>query len=86
MSVRKTDVFVADVERQSEWYVLNAGWDVAEGYLDAVEATCRLLGRHPQIGRAASSLTRVFATGAFSSYSVLSKSTSFSTKWPATMS
>lgn len=50
MSVHKTDDFMADVERQFEWYVLNSGWEVAEGYLDAVEATCRLLGQHPQLG------------------------------------
>ncbi len=50
MSVRKSDDFIADIERQFEWYVLKAGWDVADGYLDAVEATCRLLGQHPQLG------------------------------------
>ena len=50
MSVRKSDDFIADVERQFEWYVVNAGWDVAERYLDAVEATCALLGQYPEIG------------------------------------
>ena len=50
MSVRKSDDFIADIERQYEWYVLNAGRDVAEQYLVAVEATCRLLGQHPQLG------------------------------------
>ena len=50
MNVRKTDDFIADVERQFEWYVVNAGWDVAERYLDAVEATGRLLGQHPHLG------------------------------------
>jgi hypothetical protein len=29
MSVRKSDDFIADVERQFEWYAVNAGWDVA---------------------------------------------------------
>ena len=47
MSVRKSDDFIADVERQFEWYVLNADWDVAERYLAAIEANCQLLGRHP---------------------------------------
>ena len=28
----------------------NAGWEVANHLLDAVEATCRLLGLHPQLG------------------------------------
>jgi hypothetical protein len=26
MKVRKTDAFLADIERQYEWYVLEAGW------------------------------------------------------------
>jgi plasmid stabilization system protein ParE len=38
------------VERQFEWYALNAGWEIADRYLDAVEATCRLLGQHPLLG------------------------------------
>ncbi len=50
MNVRKSDDFIADIERQFEWYVLKAGWDVADAYLDSVEATCRLLGKHPQLG------------------------------------
>src|ERR1017187_8538642 len=50
MRVRRTDDFIADVERQFDWYVAKAGWDVADRYLDAVEATCRLLGQHPNLG------------------------------------
>ena len=50
MSVRKTEEFIADVERQYEWYGTNAGWEVAERYLDAVEETCRLLGQHILLG------------------------------------
>lgn len=50
MNVLKTETFIADVERQYEWYVLNAGEGVADRFLDAVEATCRLLGQHPQLG------------------------------------
>jgi len=50
MSVRKTDDFIADVERQFEWYAVNAGWEVAERYLVAVAATCRLLDQHPLLG------------------------------------
>jgi plasmid stabilization system protein ParE len=50
MNVRKSDDFIADVERQFEWYAVNAGWDVAEHYLAAVEATSRLLGQHPRLG------------------------------------
>jgi plasmid stabilization system protein ParE len=50
MNVRKTDDFMADVERQFEWYTVNAPPAVAERYLEAVEATCRLLGQHPHLG------------------------------------
>lgn len=50
MSLHKSDEFIADVERQFEWYAINAGWEVAERYAVAVEATCRLLGLHPQLG------------------------------------
>ncbi len=50
MSVRKTDEFIADIERQFEWYSLNANWEIADRYLEAIEATTQLLGRHPQLG------------------------------------
>mgnify|MGYP000964919328 CR=1 FL=1 len=50
MSVRKSDDFIADVERQFNWYLAKAGWEAADRYLDAVEATCRLLGQHPNLG------------------------------------
>ena len=50
MNVRKSDDFIADLERQCQWYADNAGWDVAESYLAAVESACRLLGHHPQLG------------------------------------
>ena len=50
MNVRRSDIFIADVEQQFEWYTVNANWEIAERYLAAVEATCRLLGQHPQLG------------------------------------
>jgi len=50
MRARKSDDFIADVERQFEWYAVNAGWEIAERYLDAVEMTCGLLERHPKLG------------------------------------
>ena len=50
MSLRKSDDFIADVERQFQWYAVNASWEIADRYLDAVEATCQLLGQHPQLG------------------------------------
>ena len=51
MSVQKSDKFISDVERQFEWYVVEADWDIAHGYLKAVEATCRLLSQHPLLGK-----------------------------------
>ena len=50
MSLWKTDDFIADVERQYEWYGANASWNIADRYLDAVEASCRLLAQHPHLG------------------------------------
>jgi plasmid stabilization system protein ParE len=50
MSIRKTDDFLSEVERQFEWYVLHANWEIADHYLDAVEATTKLLERHQQLG------------------------------------
>lgn len=50
MNVRKSDVFIADIEQQFEWYASQASWEVAERYLEAVEVTCNLLGEHPQLG------------------------------------
>jgi len=35
--VEKADDFIADVERQFDWYLTKAGWEVADRYLDAVE-------------------------------------------------
>ena len=36
--------------RQFDWCLAQAGWEVANRYLDVVEATCRLLGQHPNLG------------------------------------
>jgi len=50
MNVRRTDDFIADVERQYHWYLVEAGLEVADHYLDSVHATCQLLARHPLLG------------------------------------
>ena len=50
MNLRKTAEFVADMELQYQWYGERAGWDVAERYLRAVEATCALIGTQPLLG------------------------------------
>ena len=53
MSLYKSAEFIADVERQAKWYVDQEGWELGNRYLDAVEATCQLLNRHPQLGPSA---------------------------------
>jgi len=50
MSLLKSAELIADVEYRFDWYVANAGIEVAQGYPDAVESTCRLLGRHSVLG------------------------------------
>ncbi len=50
MSLLKSANFLADMERQFEWYAVNAGWEIAERYLAAIEATCGLLSQHPLLG------------------------------------
>lgn len=50
MSLLKSDDFIADVERQFEWYALNASWEVADRYVNGVEATTRLIEKHPRLG------------------------------------
>jgi plasmid stabilization system protein ParE len=50
MNVHKTDVFLADLERQFDWDVEKGGWNLAERYLSAVESACALLGQHPLVG------------------------------------
>jgi plasmid stabilization system protein ParE len=50
MNVRKTDLFLADIEQQYEWYILNAGWKIADRFIYTVEAVCRLLSQQPHLG------------------------------------
>jgi toxin ParE1/3/4 len=50
MNIRKSDVFITDVEKQFEWYARNANWEIAEKYLAAVESTCQLLAQYPRLG------------------------------------
>lgn len=50
MNVRKTDEFIKDLEQKYEWYAINAGWEVADRYLNAVQATCDLLSRYSDLG------------------------------------
>ena len=48
--VFKADEFLADVERQFEWYTRHASFDIAERYLKTVEASCQLLRNYPDMG------------------------------------
>jgi len=50
MTVRKSDDFIADLDCQFQWYADNASWEVAESYLAAVQAACRLLEQYPLLG------------------------------------
>jgi hypothetical protein len=51
MNVRKSDVFLADVERQYEWYALNADLEIAERYLEAILIMHRALHGHRDLPR-----------------------------------
>ena len=81
MSLQKSAEFIADVERQAQWYMDKEGWELAERYLKAVEATCNLLISARQAG----SVTRSLATGAFFWCSALSTNIYFFTNSPGTM-
>jgi plasmid stabilization system protein ParE len=50
VNIARSPDFLDDVERQFEWYAVNANWEVAELYLVAVEAACRLVGQYPSLG------------------------------------
>ena len=49
--VRQAEAFWADMERQVDWYRVKAGPEVAEGYVNAVEATLQTLAKTPGLGR-----------------------------------
>jgi hypothetical protein len=37
MSARKSDDFIADVERQFEWYAVNANWEIGARFTNESE-------------------------------------------------
>ena len=49
--IRKADDFMGDFDRQFRWYVVKAGWKIAERYLAAVDETLERLAEHPELGR-----------------------------------
>jgi len=51
LRIQQSDHFWADLLRQVDWYRDHAGSEVAEGYVNAVEATLQALARTPGLGR-----------------------------------
>jgi toxin ParE1/3/4 len=49
--IEQSDFFLADLQRQVDWYRDRAGSEIAVGYVDAVETTLHRLARMPGIGR-----------------------------------
>ena len=52
LSLQRADFFWADLTRQVDWYRDEASPEVAERFVDAVEATLKDLMRQPDLGRA----------------------------------
>lgn len=50
-TIQQSDYFLADLNKQVDWYRENATSQVAEGYVNAVELTVRKLAKTPAIGR-----------------------------------
>ena len=72
----------ADLTNQYNWYLENAGVDIAERFLNAFDATVEKLGRSPMLGRIrrfrAAELTGVRSiavAGAFGSHLVFFRAT-----------
>ena len=51
MGIRQSDYFWADLLKQVDWYRDHASPEVAERYVNAVEATIRELANAPGLGR-----------------------------------
>lgn len=49
--LQRADYFWADLTRQVDWYRDEASPEVAERFVDAVEATLTVLMRQPNLGR-----------------------------------
>ncbi len=50
-AVRRSDHFWADLLKQIDWYREKASPEVAEGYVNAIEATLQTLAKTPGLGR-----------------------------------
>jgi len=51
LALQQSDFFLADLQKQVDWYRDNAGSEVAERYIGAVEATLKELTETPDLGR-----------------------------------
>jgi toxin ParE1/3/4 len=49
--IRQSDCFWEELLKQIDWYREKASPEVAEGYVNAVEATLQALARDPGLGR-----------------------------------
>lgn len=52
LSLQRADDFWADLTRQVDWYRDEASPEVAGRFVDAVQATLRVLMEQPELGRA----------------------------------
>jgi len=52
LSLQRADFFWADLTKQVDWYRDEASPEVAERFVDAVEATLKVLMRQPDLGPA----------------------------------
>jgi hypothetical protein len=80
MSLGKSDDFIADVERQYEWYADNANWDVAERSLPQWKPLAGCSKNIRNSDREAGSVIRACVTGDFLSCFVPLRNTFCSTK------
>ncbi len=50
LALQKGEVFKRDFEWQAGWYLRRAGDEIAQGYLDCLNESLRLLVVHPGLG------------------------------------
>lgn len=51
LALRQSDYFLADLRKQVDWYRDHASPEIAERYVNAVEAALRELVKTPGLGR-----------------------------------
>jgi len=50
LRIRRSIWFIGDLEHYAAWYQNEAGWDIAERYLQAIDATLGRLAEMPTLG------------------------------------